>query len=297
MKKREGSHRTRAVNNRSNFKRSTQDRPYTTFQTIAEICPAKSRQMGDVPSSTSAGEYASHEPLHNVYPGVIPNEGPSSFPQGPSPVNTSAFQQQYQQPYITVQNAFTNQFDMAHPQAPGQQGSFNMTAMGNALPQTVYRHVYNPGQHQQRHATGPMNPGVVQPLAQYNLANQPYYVHQHQQMSPYYNAHLAAHQQQAQQGHLRQNDYYTNSVMMNQPQGPMPPSYYYQQAHSYASPSHSIHGQMTPSQFIVPDAVPGDVQNRSTAPGKGQQGDSSGYSQPGSTSPLDLPSLSTISWR
>ena len=247
--------------------------------------------MGDVQPSTSAGEYASHDPSLNGYPGVVPNEGPSPFPQGPSPVNTSAFQQQYQQPYIPVQNAFTNQFDMTHSQGLGRQGGFNMTAMGNALPQPVYRHGYNPGQ--QRHATGHMSHGVVQPIAQYNMTNQPYYVHQHQQMPPYYNAHMV-HQQQAQQGHPRQNDYYTNSVMMNQPQGHMQPSYYYQPAHSYANANHSIHGPMTPSQFIVSDSVPGDAQNHSPALGKGQQEDFPGYNQPGSMSPLDLIPMTTI---
>lgn len=228
--------------------------------------------MGDVPPSSSAGEYAIHEASNNGFQGIIPNEGQPLYPQGPSPVN---FQQQYQQHYIPMPNAFTNQFDMTHAQAPGRQGSFNMTAMGNALPQHIYRPGYSPGQHQQRHGTGAMAHGVVQPMAHYGLAAQHYYIPQHQQMPPYYNTHLST-QQQHQQTNPRQNEFYPNPVMMNQPHGPMPANYYYPSAHAYTNPNPSMHGPMTPSQFLIPDGTSGDVQRHSPTPGVGP----SGYSQP-----------------
>ena len=244
--------------------------------------------MGDVPTaSTSTGEYVSREGSRNGYPGAIPNEAPPSFPHGPSTVNTSALQQQYQQPYIPIPNAFTNQFDMTHTQAPGRQGSFNMTAISNALPQPIYRQGYSPGQHQQRHATGSLNHGLVQPMAQYGLPAQPYYMPHHQQMPPYYNAHLA-HQQQTHQANPRHNDFYANPVMINQHQGPMQASYYYHPTHPYPNTNTSMNGVMNPSQFIMPDGSTGDAQNHSSTAGRGQQGEFSTYNQPGSTFCLRL---------
>ncbi|RYP78533.1 hypothetical protein DL771_000486 [Monosporascus sp. 5C6A] len=152
--------------------------------------------MGDVPpSSTLAGEHASQYISSSGFQGVVSSDGQPSFQQGPGAVNSSAFQQQFQQPYVAVPNAFSNQFDMPHAQAPGHQNNFNMAAMANAFPQAMYRPEYASGQHQQRHTTGALAHGVVQPMAQYNLAAQPYYIPQPQQISPYYNVHLPGTQQ------------------------------------------------------------------------------------------------------
>lgn len=229
--------------------------------------------MGDVPPSSSAGEYASYEKSGGGFQGIVPNEGQPLYPQGPSPVNTSVYQQHYPQTYMPMPTSFTNQFDMTHAQASGRQGSFTMTAMGNALPQHMYRPGYGSGQHQQRHGTGAMAHGVVQPMAQYGPAAQHYYMPQHQQMPPYYNAHLSAQQQsQPQQASLRQNEYYQNQVMMNQPHGPLPAGYYYPPAQPYPNQHHSMQGHMTPSQFFIPDGAAGDVQKQSPKTGVGPSG-------------------------
>ena len=262
--------------------------PTLLHKALLRIISATSKQMGDVTSSSSAGEYASHEAPSSGFQGVVPNEGQPSYPQGPSPVNYQ--QQQYQQHYTPMPNAFTNQFDMTYAQAPGRQGNFNMAAMGNALPQHVYRPGYSPGQ-QQRHGTGGMAHGGMQPMVQYGLAAQHYYMPQHQQMPQYYNAQLSTPQQQQQQqqqqqhqANQRQNEFYPNPVMMNQPHGAMTANYYYPSAHAYPNHNHSMHGPMTPSQFIMPDGTSGEVQRQSPTPGVGP----SGYSQPESMSLLEI---------
>ncbi|RYP92503.1 hypothetical protein DL770_001369 [Monosporascus sp. CRB-9-2] len=188
--------------------------------------------MGDIPPpSTLAGEHASQYLSSSGFQGVFPGDGQSSLQQGPGAVNSSAFQQQFQQPYVALPNAFSNQFDMSHAQAPGRQNNFNMTAMANAFPQAMYRPGYASGQQQQRHTTGALAHGV-QPMAQYNLAAQPYYIAQPQQVPPYYNVHLPTSQQAPQQAGPRHNEFYPNPVMVNHPQGHIPAGYYYPAAHT-----------------------------------------------------------------
>ncbi|RYO90945.1 hypothetical protein DL764_008355 [Monosporascus ibericus] len=223
--------------------------------------------MGDVPpSSTLAGEHASQYVSSSGFQGVFPSDGQPSFQQGPGAVNSSAFQQQFQQPYVAVPNAFSNQFDMSHAQASGRQNDFNMTAMANALPQSMYRPGYASGQQQQRHTTGALAHGVVQPMAQYNLTAQPYYIPQPQQVPPYYNVHLPTSQQPPQQAGPRHNEFYHNPAVMNHTQGHIPAGYYYPAAHPYPNANHSI-GPMTPTQFLAPDGTTGDVDGKSPAPG------------------------------
>ncbi|RYP21852.1 hypothetical protein DL767_009171 [Monosporascus sp. MG133] len=222
--------------------------------------------MGDVPpSSTLADEHASQYVSSNGFQGVFPGDGQPSFQQGPGAVSSSAFQQQFQQPYVAVPNAFSNQFDIPDAQAPGRQNNFNMTAMANALPQAIYR-PYASGQQQQRHTTGALAHGVVQPMAQYNLTAQPYYIPHPQQVPPYYNVHLPTSQQPPQQAGPRHNEFYPNPVMMNHPQGHIPAGYYYPAAHPYPNANHSI-GPMTPPQYLAPDGTTGDVDRQSPAPG------------------------------
>lgn len=236
--------------------------------------------MGDVPpSSTLAGEHASQYVSSSQFQGVFPSDGQPSFQQGPGAVNNSAFQQQFQQPYIAVPNAFCNQFDMPHTQAPGRQNNFNMTAMANALPQAMYRPGYASGQQQQRHTTGALVHGVVQPMAQYNLAALPYYIPHPQQVPPYYNVHLPTSEQPPHQAGPRHNEFYPNPVMMNHPQGHIPAGYYYRAAHPYPNANHSI-GPITPTQFLAPNGITGDVDRQSPAPGFSPSGAVAGYGPP-----------------
>ncbi|RYP34581.1 hypothetical protein DL768_011053 [Monosporascus sp. mg162] len=228
--------------------------------------------MGAVPpSSTLAGEHASQYVSSNGFQGVFPSDGQPSFHQGPGAV-------QFQQPYVAVPNAFSDQFDMPHAQAPGRQNNFNMMAMANALPQVMYRPGYASGQQQQRHATGALAHGVVQPMAQYNLAAQPYYIPQPQQLPPYYNVHLPTSQQLPQQAGPRHNEFYPNPVMMNHPQAHIPAGYYYPAAHPYPNANHSI-GPITPTQFLAPNGTTGDVDRQSPASGFSPSGAVAGDEQ------------------
>ncbi len=234
--------------------------------------------MGDVPpSSTSAGEFASLGTPNGGFQGLIPSEGQSVYQHGPGQVDTSAFQH-YQQPYMTMPNPFTNQYDMTHAPPSGRQGSFNMTAMTNSLPQHTYRPNYGSGQHQQRHGTGALAHGVVQQMAPYGL--HAYYMPQHQHMSPYYNTHMSAPQHQPQQPNPRQNEFYPNPVIMNQPHSPMPASYYYTPTHPYPNPNPSMHGQMTPSHFLIPDGTSPGAPKQSSLPGVGPSVEFPVFSQP-----------------
>ncbi|OTA85649.1 hypothetical protein M434DRAFT_60048, partial [Hypoxylon sp. CO27-5] len=185
-----------------------------------------------------------------------------------------------QQLYSPTSNSFTNQIDMAHAQGPVRQGPYNMTAMANALPQAGYRPGYNPGQPPQRFNNGPssgMIPSIPQ-MAQFagppnmaQLGGQPYYVTQHPQVSPYYNAHMPSSQQHqgTQQPSMspRHNmSYYPNPVMMNQPQHtPIPPGYYYTQSNQFTSPHSTI-------QYLVADGTSSDPRVASPSQGNDQAG-------------------------
>ncbi|KAI6093977.1 hypothetical protein F4821DRAFT_221859 [Hypoxylon rubiginosum] len=244
--------------------------------------------MEDVPPPSAANhEFASADVVGGAHQGRIQTDGQ----QGPSPVNNPAFQAQYQQQfYGSAPNAFSGQLDMSHGPGPARQGPYNMAAMANALPQSAYRTNYNQGQQQQRFNTGPSSNMMphVQQMAQFagpanmaQMGGQPYYVPQHPQMSPYYNAHLSPSQQHqaAQQPSLSPRhslSYYSNSVMMNQSQHPLPAGYYYPPSNQFQSQHSAIQGQMAQGQFFLPDGTSSDPRGASPSQGNDHAGVSAG---------------------
>ncbi|KAI0147886.1 hypothetical protein F4776DRAFT_673231 [Hypoxylon sp. NC0597] len=256
--------------------------------------------MEDVPPPSAANnEFATGDVVNGTHQGRLQNEGQAPLPQGHSPTNDPVFQTQYQQLYSPTTNAFPSQIDMAHTQGPARQGPYNMTAMASALPQAGYRPSYNPGQPPQRFNNGSsssMIPSIPQ-MAQFagppgmaQLGGQPYYVTQHPQVTPYYNAHMQSSQQHqgSQQPSLspRHNmSYYPNPVMMNQPQHPpLPTGYYYPQSSQFSSQHSTIQAQMAPGQYLVADGTPNDPRVASPSQGNDQVGVGAGTFQ-NNTSP------------
>ncbi|KAI1107912.1 hypothetical protein F4804DRAFT_4453 [Jackrogersella minutella] len=242
--------------------------------------------MEDVPPPSAANsEFATGDVVGGAHPGRTQNEGQPAFPQGANPANDSAFQAQYPQLYGPSPNAFSGQLEMSHAQGQARQGPYNMTAMANALPPPGYRPNYNQGQPPQRYNTAPSS-NMIQPMSQIaqfagppsmaQLGGQPYYVAQHPQMSPYYNAHLSQSQQQhqaSQQPNLSQRhgmNYYPNQVMMNQPQHPLSAGYYYPPSNQFPSPHSTIQGQMAPGQYILADGSSSDRRDSSPSHGNDQ---------------------------
>ncbi|CAJ2501427.1 Uu.00g042800.m01.CDS01 [Anthostomella pinea] len=245
--------------------------------------------MGDDPSSSaSAIEYTTPETLGSAYPDMALSDRQSPLPPGPSPANSSAFQAQYQQLYGPSPNAYSSQIDMSHTQGSGRQGPYNMSAMANALPQSGYRPGYTTGQQQQQqqprynHGAAPnMMPQVAhypgQSVMPQPLGGQQYYMAQHPQMPQYYNAQLSPnsqHQSSQQSGlpprHNMNMGYYTNAVLVNQSQQQLPTGYYYPPSGQFSAPNSAVHGQMAPTQFLMPDGTPGGPRGLSPSQGSDQ---------------------------
>ncbi|KAI0842262.1 hypothetical protein F5Y06DRAFT_285037 [Hypoxylon sp. FL0890] len=251
--------------------------------------------MEDVPPPSAANsEFATGNVVGAPQRGTH-TEGQAPLPQGHSPANDPAFQAQYQQLYGPNPSTFNSQIDMAHAQGPARQGPYNMTAMAGALPQAGYRPGYNAGQPPQRFNNGPSSgiiPSIPQ-MAQFTgppgmaqLGGQPYYVAQHPQVSPYYNAHLSPSQQHQgpQQSNLSPRhsmSYYSNSVMMNQPQHPpLPAGYYYPQSSQFPSSHSTIQAQMAPGQYLVADGTSSDPRMASPLHGNDQVGSTQNNTSP-----------------
>lgn len=250
--------------------------------------------MEDVPPPSAAShEFASADVVGGTLQGRPHIDGQPLLQQGLSPVNNPNFQAQYQQQlYGPAPNAFSGQLDMAHGPGPARQGPYSMTAMANALPQSGYRPSYNPGQQQQRFNTGPSSnimshvPQMAQfagPASMAQMGGQPYYVHQHPQMSPYYNAqqHQAAQQPSLSPRHSI--SYYSNPVMMNQSQHPLPAGYYYPSSNQFPSPHTTIQGQMASAHYLSPDGTSSDPRGASPSQGNDHVGMSAGSARSDST--------------
>ncbi|KAI8961369.1 hypothetical protein F5Y11DRAFT_357722 [Daldinia sp. FL1419] len=244
--------------------------------------------MEDVPPPSAANsEFATGEGVGGVHQGRNQNEGRPTLSHRQSSANDPAFQAQYQQLYGPSPNVYSGQLDMSHVQGHGRQGPYNMTAMASALPQPGYRPTYNPGQLPQRFNAGPssnMIPPIPQ-VAQFagppnmaQLGGQPYYVAQHPQMAPYYNAHLPPSQQQhqaSQQPSLSPRhslSYYSSPVMMNQSQHALPAGYYYPTSNQFPSPQSALHGQVAPGQYLLADGTSSDPRGQSPLHGNDQTG-------------------------
>ncbi|KAH8157577.1 hypothetical protein CIB48_g10670 [Xylaria polymorpha] len=233
--------------------------------------------MGDIlPSTNSGSDGASPGVPGNPRQGMVPDDGSSTDQQSGSPLNAAAFQGQYHQIYAPSSNLFSGQLEVPLTQGSNRQGPYDMSAVTNALPPAGYRPGYSSGQQHQRYAPSGANmmPQMVQfpgqpPISQ--LANQHYYLPQHQHIAQFYSSHMSPTVQQHQQhqaGSSRDSvgmGYYPNSVMMNQSQG-----YYYP-----ASSQFSAQNPLAQPQYFLPDGSPGgpkdpqSLQRSSNARGSG----------------------------
>ncbi|KAF2973079.1 hypothetical protein GQX73_g653 [Xylaria multiplex] len=223
--------------------------------------------MGDiVPSADAGSDYATPEVPKTTRQGIKSDDGSSTNPQSTSPTDTAAFQGQYQQFYAPPSNTFSNQLEMPLAHGSNRQGPYDMSAMTNALPQSGYRPGYSNAQHHQRYT--PAGPNVIPQMIHFpgqpqvlQLANQQYYISQHQQVQQYFNTQIppSSQQQQHQLGSLRGGmniGYYTNPTMPNQPQVPAP-GYYYSPSNQFSAQHPTIHNHLGQSQYFVPDGPSG----------------------------------------
>ncbi|KAI1113595.1 hypothetical protein F5Y14DRAFT_441706 [Nemania sp. NC0429] len=199
---------------------------------------------------------------------MLPEDGASAFPQSTSPLDTAAFQGQYQQIYTSPPNPFSGQLEMQYAQGPNRQGLYDMSAMANSLPQAAYRPGYGSGQQQPQRYT-PAGPNMIPQVVQFPgqshmpqlLANQQYYLPQHQ-ITHYYNTQMSPASQQHQQHQMgsSRNDmgggYYLNNIMLNQPQAPVP-GYYYASSTQFPTQNSSIHHHLVQGQYFIADGSSG----------------------------------------
>ncbi|KAI0863224.1 hypothetical protein F4860DRAFT_502024 [Xylaria cubensis] len=197
----------------------------------------------------------------------MPDDGSSADQQSTSPSNSAAFQGQYQQIYAPSSNLFSGQLEVPLAQGSNRQGPYDMSAVTNALPQAGYRPGYSSGHQHQRYA--PSGPSMMPQMVQYpgqphmsQLANQHYYLPQHQHIPQYYSSQMSPTVQQHQQhqvGSPRDSigmGYYPNSVMMNQSQPPVS-GYYYPPSNQFAAQNPPIHNPLAQQQYFLPDGSPG----------------------------------------
>ncbi|KAI0547486.1 hypothetical protein F4679DRAFT_574803 [Xylaria curta] len=215
----------------------------------------------------------------------MPNDGPSTDPQSTSPSNAAAFQGQYQQIYAPSSNLFSGQLEVPLTQGSNRQGPYDMSAIANALPQAGYRPGYGSGQQHQRYA--PSGPNMMPQMIQYpgqphipQLANQHYYLPQHQHIPQYYSSQMSPTVQQHQQhqvGSPRDSigmGYYPNSVMINQSQPPIS-AYYYPPSSQFSAQNPPIHNPLAQPPYFLPDGSssgpkdPQSLQRNNHARGSG----------------------------
>ncbi|TRX97775.1 hypothetical protein FHL15_001530 [Xylaria flabelliformis] len=223
--------------------------------------------MGDnLPSANSGGDGASSGVPGNSHQVMMPDDGSSADQQSTSPSNSAAFQGQYQQIYAPSSNLFSGQLEVPLAQGSARQGPYDMSAVTNALPQAGYRPGYSIGQQHQRYA--PSGPSMMPQMVQYpgqphisQLANQHYYLPQHQHIPQYYSSQMSPTVQQHQQhqvGSPRDSigmGYYPN-VMINQSQPPVS-GYYYPPSSQFSAQNPPIHNPLAQQPYFLPDGSPG----------------------------------------
>ncbi|KAI1161398.1 hypothetical protein F5B18DRAFT_663128 [Nemania serpens] len=231
---------------------------------------------------------------------MLPEDGASAFSQSTSPLDTAAFQGQYQQIYTPPPNSFSGQLEMQYAQGPNRQGLYDMSAMANNLPQAAYRQGYGGGQQHQRYAPAGSNmiPQMVQfPSQQHmpQLANQQYYLPQHQ-IPQFYNAQMSPTSQQHQQHQVGSSrgdmgvGYYLNPVMMNQPQAPVA-GYYYAPSNQFPSQNSSIHHHLVQGQYYLSDGSSGRPGDSSPLQRNHDMGGSGGVASREESSTGNRPSV------
>ncbi|TGJ81050.1 hypothetical protein E0Z10_g7719 [Xylaria hypoxylon] len=167
--------------------------------------------MGDILQSADTGsDSANPEVPKNPLQGMKPDDGSSTSSQSTGISDTTAFQGQYRQSYAPSSNPFSSQLDIPLAQGSSLQGPYDMNAMANALPPSGYRQGYGGGQQHQRYT--PAGPNMIPQMVHFpgqphmmQLANQQYYLPQHQQIQQYFSAQASpsSQHQQHQLGSMR----------------------------------------------------------------------------------------------
>ncbi|KAI0869392.1 hypothetical protein GGS24DRAFT_165098 [Hypoxylon argillaceum] len=219
--------------------------------------------MGDDPPPAGPGSgHENPEAPINRRPGGLPEDRSSTIPQSTSPPSTTAFQGQYQPIYASPPNPFSGQLEMHFNQGSNRQGIYDLSAMGNALPQTGYRSGYSGGQQNQRYT--PPGPNMMAQMVQFP-GQQQYYIPQ--QMPQFFNAQMSPATQQHQQHQVGSPrggvsmGYYSNAVMMNQSQAPAH-GYYYQPPNQFPAHNPSMSHLLQP-QYFLPDGSSGGPRDSS----------------------------------
>ncbi len=196
--------------------------------------------------------------------------GTTGYSQGQVSADYATSVQVAQHQYPDSQQAFSSQLDMTHPQATVRQGPFNMAAMGNALPQAIYRpNQYEQGQHRYSQPAAPSGVTMTPQVAQYG-PNQQYYIPHHAPVPQYYPASMSPSQVQNGLPPRANIAYYPNSIVMGQQPAPST-QYYYAQHGQYAGQPSNLLAQGMPGHYVAATGLHGDNRIVSSQPGEHPQ--------------------------
>ena len=175
-----------------------------------------------------------------------------------------------QHQYPDSQQAFSSQLEMTHPQATARQGPYNLAAMGNALPQAVYRsNQYEQGQQRYSQPAAPSGVSMAPQVAQYG-PNQQYYISHHAPVPQYYPASMSPSQVQNGLPPRANMAYYPNTMVMGQQPAPNT-QYYYAQHGQYAGQPPNLLAQGMPGHYVAATGLHGDNRMVSSQPGEHPQ--------------------------
>ncbi|KAI2635366.1 hypothetical protein GGS21DRAFT_77888 [Xylaria nigripes] len=253
--------------------------------------------MGDTsPSANPGSDYESSEVPTNIHQGRVSDDGSLTNPQSPSPPDPAAFQGQYQQIFTSPPpNHFSNQLDNTLAPVPGRQGPYDMSAMTNALPQSGYRPGYGSGQHQRYSPAGPNMMPQQQHMPQ--LANQHFYIPQHQPMPSFYNIQMSTNAQLQQQHQFGFSSprtgmnvgYYPTSMIMNQP--PASVTGYYCPPNQFPAHNPLLHNDFSQPYPYPPDGSSGDPRSSSVLQKNNNRGNLAGLGSNEADSAGSRPSI------
>lgn len=215
--------------------------------------------MGDVsPPSSSPNDKLGQEAFQNSF-AESTFDGTQKSSVQTSHSSNSGSQPHHQHHFDPSQNAFSAQFDMTQSQGVSRgtaQGSYNMSAMANALPQPAFRPAaYNGGQARYNDGTssGPQSNPYVGQSHMNHLAGQQYYMAHNAPMPTYYNTQLPHSQQQTNMAPRHNMNFYPNQGMLNHAQQQLATGYYYPHPSHYENHNSAMSGNMLANQYMSHD--------------------------------------------
>lgn len=216
--------------------------------------------MGDESLEPGApAEFPGHVTLAGAFPEPVHVES-GYITTAPQPAIPS--QQQHDET-AEPQRAFASQLDMTYqPHQQSRMGSYDFSAMANALPPQPYR-PQGYGQNPQRYNTATasmMSPGTAAqiPAAQYGAGTagmgpvqaQQYYLPHHMHMATFYSTPLPP-QPPTGLPPRPELGYYQSPVVMSQPPHPAA-QFYYTPAPPFPGQVPHVQGQFPPGQYGMP---------------------------------------------